>query len=108
VQPADREALRLLLHAALQLPGARRPAACRDRGPQVRHDVCGACKFWQEGSDVATEMGECRRRPPTVQLWAIGRPFPDGKTNTVAAFPPTHATTWCGEFEADDAPEGDA
>ena len=74
----------------------------------MRRDTCGACKSWQEG-DIATEMGECRRRPPTVYLIpARGAVQQAVGFKPLAVFPPTHATSWCAEFAADDAPEGDA
>ena len=68
----------------------------------MKAEVCGACKFWQQ-VDEATEMGECRRRPPRGFPVPIASPralaFPAARQfQAIAVFPPTSATAWCGEF----------
>jgi hypothetical protein len=79
-------------------------------------EVCGGCRFWEK-RDEGSEMGECRRRPPrgypmpmapTVSpaLAIAGRPA--FQVQAIAIFPPTHASAWCGEYEEDDAGEGEA
>jgi hypothetical protein len=70
--------------------------------------LCSDCRFWQENPQNS-EIGECRRRTPTVHLVTIQSLRTAGvEARPMAAFAPTSASSWCGEFEADDAPAGDA
>jgi hypothetical protein len=58
---------------------------------------CDSCLYWKEEPtfrglgtpDRRTDLGLCRRRPPTVH------PSPDG--NAYSEWPKTRRDGWCGE-----------
>ena len=57
---------------------------------------CNQCFFWDTGS--LTDMGYCRRNPPSVKL---------GESGTVknsAVWPVTKSYDWCGEYVPRDKP----
>jgi hypothetical protein len=58
----------------------------------MKHDRCERCLFWDSSAsaDVDYDTGQCRRMPPGF----------DDRTS-LAVWPFTEDTDWCGEFKAD-------
>lgn len=50
-------------------------------------EICGNCKYWHGCGGLTSEIGLCRRYPPTK--------IPD----FCATFPVTDLTNWCGEYK---------
>jgi hypothetical protein len=73
----------------------------------MRADVCGGCRFWQAKSE-AEEMGECRRHPPAIQVIPVRSLTGQVDVRPASAFPPSHATSWCGDFAEGDHGDGEA
>ena len=59
---------------------------------------CAGCKFFLKGPGV-TDLGECRRNPPTTIPTVLGMSKsgePDVHRFTTYAMTPPHG--WCGEY----------
>ena len=76
---------------------------------------CAACRHWDryEGgkSSLSTDKGDCRRYPPLINETLLKRCMPGLSVDmsgyeieldlyTASAFPVTHETSLCGEFES--------
>ena len=66
--------------------------------------ACSLCIYWVRGSDLgATDVGECRRHPPTPQVYTWATVIDPAGTSTrqgrhIVSPPMTKETHWCGEY----------
>ncbi len=78
-------------------------------------EKCARCRFWDrydEGGEhsLSSKIGDCRRHPPQISEALLdqgmpgrGIPLADIELELAvypaSAFPVTHETSWCGEFD---------
>ena len=78
-------------------------------------ESCAGCRFWDryEGSasSLSTDKGDCRRRSPLISETLLrermpGRGIPIAEVEleldiyVASAFPVTHESSWCGDFQS--------
>ena len=73
-------------------------------------EKCGRCRFWDVyDGDLSKDIGDCRKRAPQISETILARNMPgpmcewdemEHAVYAASAFPVTHASSWCGDFEA--------
>ena len=58
-------------------------------------ETCRYCNFWKKPPTVTETAGQCRRYPKRNGSFSFT--FQKSACSTVATWPTTRATDWCGE-----------
>jgi hypothetical protein len=78
---------------------------------QERNQSCSTCRFWEQwvtrpevsddGKEARHDQGDCCRMPPVVlNEPVVEHPTYGPLAGSRVVFPYTHATRWCGEWQA--------
>lgn len=62
--------------------------------------TCGDCKYWNTGTNAGYNAGFCHRRAPIMHPVLRLKDTYWAQEGNTAEWPRTHATAWCGEWEA--------